>query len=227
MSIAPSLSKYWVARLSRHLQLAGLAIVLLSAFYLFTAPPDVRHRASMASAYVAIVFLGWSLLLGPINVLRSRPNPISFDLRRDVSIWAGAFALIHTAIGLTVHLRGRMWMYFFAKLHPLMVQKNPFGFANYSGLLAAVLFAGLLFISNDLSLRSLGLHRWKTLQRMSYLAFALTVAHGWAFQTVEKRKLPWVAVFWIIATAALVIQLAGFLRRLRSNTRAGLHSRRT
>jgi sulfoxide reductase heme-binding subunit YedZ len=167
----------------------------------------------MASAYVAVIFLAWSLLLGPLNVLRSRPNPISFNLRRDVSIWAGLLALLHTAVGLTVHLRGRMWMYFFAKLHPLKLQKTQFGFANYSGLIAALLFLGLLLISNDLSLRSFGTQRWKTLQRLSYVAFFLTIVHGWAYQSVENRKIPWVAVFWFMAAAVLVAQLAGFFQR--------------
>lgn len=213
MNKAPHLSRYWISRIHRHLRLALIAVVLQASFYLLTPPPDVRHRASLSSAYVALAFLAWSLLLGPLNLLRRRSNPISFDLRRDVSIWAGIFALIHTAIGLTVHLRGRMWMYFFSKLHPLKLQDTQFGFANYSGLIAALLLAGLLLISNDLSLRSLGTKRWKTLQRMSYFAFALTLAHSLAYQRIENRKLLWLAVFWITVAFAATMQLAGFLRR--------------
>lgn len=167
----------------------------------------------MASAYVAMIFLAWSLLLGPLNVWRARPNPISFNLRRDISIWAGLLALLHTGVGLTVHLRGRMWMYFFAKLHPLKLQKTQFGFANYTGIIAALLFVGLLLISNDLSLRTFGTRRWKTLQRMAYVAFFLTIVHGWAFQMVEDRKIPWMAVFWFIAAIAFIAQLSGFFQR--------------
>ena len=55
-----------------------------------------------------MVFFAVSLCLGPWNVLRGRPNPTSFHLRRDVGIWAGILANVHTAIGLRVHLRGRM-----------------------------------------------------------------------------------------------------------------------
>jgi sulfoxide reductase heme-binding subunit YedZ len=201
--------------------------MLQGSFYLFTSPPDIRHRASMSSAYVAMVFLGWSLFLGPLNVLRSRANPVSFDLRRDVSIWAGIFALIHTAIGLTVHLRGRTWMYFFKKLHPPVLQNTQFGFANYAGLVAALLFGGLLLISNDLSLRSLGVKRWKTLQRTSYIAFALTLAHGWAYQAIEKRKLPWMTVFWMLAAFAIITQLAAIVRRRNRQPAAKPQARRT
>lgn len=227
MSKNSGLSKYWRQRLYRHLRLALIAAALQASFYLMTPPPDVRHRASLSSAYVALAFLAWALLLGPLNVLRSRPNPVSFDLRRDVSIWAGTFALIHTAIGLTVHLRGRMWMYFFSTLHPLALQKTRFGFANYSGLVAALLFVELLLISNDLSLRSFGVKRWKTLQQMSYLAFALTIVHGWAFQTIEDRKLPWMVVFWMLAVFALALQLAGFLRRRSASAEHNRERERT
>lgn len=216
---AESVSPPRTARTWRHLRLAGIAAALIALCYALTPPPDVRHRASMASAYAAMIFLAWSLLLGPLNVLRSRPNPISFNLRRDVSIWAGILALLHTAVGLTVHLRGRMWMYFFANLHPLKLQKTLFGFANYIGLLAALVFLGLLLISNDLSLRSLGTQRWKAFQRFAYVAFFLTILHGWAFQSVEKRKISWVAVFWFITATAVVTQLIGLFQRSKSRTR--------
>jgi len=105
--------------------------------------------------------------------MRRRPNPISFDLRRDVGIWTGILAIVHTAIGLTVHLRGRMWMYFFKTLHPVHLQITQFGFANFTGLAAALLFLMLLAISNDLSLLALKTNRLKSLQRWTYAAFVL------------------------------------------------------
>ncbi|HEY6376696.1 MAG TPA: hypothetical protein VIX90_14335, partial [Edaphobacter sp.] len=104
--------RYWPRRIARHLVLAFLAVIFTALFYLATAPPDVRHRASMATAYSSLVFLVATLALGPWNIIRHRSNPVSFDLRRDLGIWAGLLALLHTVVGLTVHLRGRMWMYF-------------------------------------------------------------------------------------------------------------------
>jgi sulfoxide reductase heme-binding subunit YedZ len=190
--------------------LAITAIVITVAAYLATPPPDFRHRFSMATAYASLVFFVASLWLGPWNVLRRRPNPVSFDLRRDIGIWAGVLALLHTAVGLTVHLRGRMWMYFFKHLHPLAIQNTKFGFANFVGLGAALLFLLLLVISNDLSLRSLGVGRWKSIQRWAYITFGLTIAHGIAYQLIEKRKLPWVVVFACLSIAAVVIQTIGW-----------------
>ena len=52
----------------------------------------------MATAYAGLAFLAISLWLGPWNVLRRRPNPVSFDLRRDVGIWAVVLAIVHTVV---------------------------------------------------------------------------------------------------------------------------------
>jgi sulfoxide reductase heme-binding subunit YedZ len=201
---------YWLQRLERHLVLAVAAVTTCLLAYAATPPPDVRHRLSMATAYAGLVFLAASLWLGPWNVLRRQPNPISFDLRRDVGIWTGILAIVHTVIGLTVHLRGRMWMYFFKRLHPLKLQNTQFGFANFTGLAAALLFLMLLIISNDLSLRALKTNRWKSLQRWTYVAFVLTAAHGIAYQAIEKRHVLWVFVFALVLAAVAAGQLLGF-----------------
>lgn len=211
-----SSSRYIYQRFRHHVLMAVVASILVAGVYFLTPPPDVRHRLSMGTAYAAMAFLVASLWLGPWNVLRRRANPVSFDLRRDLGIWAGALALAHTGVGLTVHLRGRMWMYFLKGLHPVRLQANQFGAANYTGLLAALLFVVLLVISNDASLRRLGTKSWKSLQRWTYIAAGLTVAHGVLFQLIEKRKPGWVVIFYTGAAAAVLVQLAGFLR-VRAN----------
>lgn len=93
-------------------------------------------------------------------MLRRRPNPISFDPRRDIGIWAGIMAVLHTAIGLNVHLRGRPWLYFVDQHSH--VRHDLFGFGNDTGLIAALFFLLLLAISNDLSLQRLGTRWWRT-----------------------------------------------------------------
>jgi methionine sulfoxide reductase heme-binding subunit len=217
-------NSYSLRRLGRHSVLVAVAVTIVCLAYAATPPPDVRHRLSMATAYAGLFFLAVSLWLGPWNVLRRRPNPISFDLRRDVGIWTGILAIVHTAVGLTVHLRGRMWMYFFKGLHPLKLQNSQFGFANFAGLGAAFFFLMLLTISNDLSVRTLGTRRWKSLQRWTYAAFVLTAAHGIAYQLVEKRQLPWVFIFTALMIAVGTIQIYGFLcaqRRMNHASKTG------
>lgn len=205
-------STYWIHRSKRHLTLAGGAIAITCLAYAATPPPDIRHRLSMATAYAGLFFLAVSLSLGPWNALRRRPNPTSFDLRRDVGIWTGVLAIVHTATGLTVHLRGRMWMYFFKTLHPLHLQNTQFGFANFTGLAAALLFLMLLAISNDLSLRALRTNRWKSLQRWAYVAFVLTGAHGIAYQMIEKRHVPWLLVSALVMAAVAAGQILGLVQ---------------
>jgi sulfoxide reductase heme-binding subunit YedZ len=167
----------------------------------------------MGTAYAALCFLAVTLMLGPWNVLRRRISPASYDLRRDIGILTGILALVHTGVGLTVHLRGRMWMYFFRSLHPLRIQASTFGAANYTGLAAAVIFCMLLALSNDWTLRALGTPRWKRLQQWTYFAFALTVIHAILFQCVENRRIPWVLFFAATAAITIAAQSAGFWRR--------------
>jgi sulfoxide reductase heme-binding subunit YedZ len=78
--------------------LAGAAVAITLVAYAATPPPDVRHRLSMATAYAGLIFLAVSLGIGPWNVLRRRPNPISFDLRRDIGIWSGILAGVVSAV---------------------------------------------------------------------------------------------------------------------------------
>jgi methionine sulfoxide reductase heme-binding subunit len=212
MTVRLPANSYLAIRIRRHAILALSATVLNLGLYVATPPPDIRHRLSLATAYASLTFLVVCLSLGPWNVVRRRFNPVSFDLRRDIGIWSGALAVVHTAIGLTVHLRGRMWMYFLKRLHPPKLQNTQFGAANYSGLIAALLFVLLLAISNDFSLRLLRTRKWKSLQRWTYLAVMLTVLHGFLYQLIEKRHKPWLVIYWTLILLATGMQVLGFLK---------------
>src|SRR5204863_2258680 len=118
-----------------------------------------------------------------------------------------------TAIGLNVHMRGRPWLYFVDQQH--RVRRDLFGFSNDTGALAALLFLLLLSISNDFSLRELGVARWKFLQRWSYAAVALTVVHAAAFQIVEKRQTAYQSALWATTAFITAIQIAGWRTRRR------------
>jgi sulfoxide reductase heme-binding subunit YedZ len=178
----------------------------------FFSKRDTISRISIGTSYSALILTGLALMLGPWNVLRRRLNPVSFDLRRDVGIWAGIAAVVHTGVELNVHLRGRPWHYFVNKHH---LQLGMFGLGNYTGLVAALLFAMLLAISNDLSLRRLGAMKWKSLQRWTYVAVALTAGHAVAYQNVEKHTLPFRLLIYAVFAGILTLQLAGILRRKR------------
>jgi methionine sulfoxide reductase heme-binding subunit len=175
---------------------------------LFSVRRDVISRLSISTAYPALLLMAAAMLVGPWNVLHGRTNPISFDLRRDLGIWAGFMALLHTGIGINVHLRGRPWLYFLDERHN--VRHDLFGMGNDTGLLAALLLLLLLAISNDFSLRRLGARTWKSLQRWTYFAMALTAAHSVAYQFIEKRRPAYDALLGALIVATAVLQVAGW-----------------
>src|SRR5713226_8347075 len=213
-------SSYWRRRLRRHLGLGLVSAALTAGIFALVGSDVAMVRLSMASAYAGLALLGVTMATGPWNVLRSRPNPVSSDLRRDLGIWAGVLGLVHVTVGLQVHMSGNIWEYFFHPPAPqrLLVRLDPFGLANYTGLGVTLILAVLLALSNDASLRWLGTRRWKMAHRSAYVAVALVLGHGALYQLMEKRSLPFVVLFVAVAVALTILQLAGF-RRVRFRAR--------
>jgi sulfoxide reductase heme-binding subunit YedZ len=189
--------------------LAGIAVA--GAVYYFAPSNDTRTRLSLASAYVAIALLTITLVIGPLNALRGARRPVSIDSRRDVGIWAAIWALLHTVVGLQVHMRGRMSEYFF---HPgdkpllTRVRYDMFGLANDAGLVAAIVVAALAVISNDWSLRQLGGPRWKRVQQLNYMLFAVVIIHAVLYQVIEKRNALFAFTIGFLTATAIVLQTA-------------------
>ncbi len=165
----------------------------------------------MATTYTSITLLAATLIIGPLNLLRGKLNPVSTDLRRDIGIWCAGIGLAHVIIGIQVHM-GNIWLYFFKAVEGVdsfKLRTDLFGYANYAGLLAGLILLLLLLLSNDLSLNILKSKRWKSLQQMIYLMFVLTVAHGIMFQVIEKRKVSLVVFFVVLVILPLIIQIKG------------------
>jgi sulfoxide reductase heme-binding subunit YedZ len=210
-------------RLIRHVVLAGGSSTGILAMFFGMGSRDPIFRLSMGTAYLSLGLLAATLMIGPLNVVRGRTNPVSTSLRRDLGIWSGIAALAHLVLGLQVHLRGKMSQYF---LYPTEWERafplrfDTFGLANWTGLLSGLVFLLLLSLSNDFSLRRLGTARWKSLQRWSYAAFVLLAIHGVLYQLViESRPWGWVALFGALVVTVTVAQGAGF-HRVRSKGRS-------
>jgi sulfoxide reductase heme-binding subunit YedZ len=212
-----SLFSYWQRRIVTHLTIGVTTLTCAAIFWeLFSVRRDPISHISIATAYPALFLTAVAVCLGPWNKLRGRANPVSFDLRRDIGIWAGGMALLHTVIGLNVHLRGRMWLYFVDQHH--RIRHDWFGVGNDTGVVAALLFLLLSLISNDLSLRALGTYRWKSLQRWTYAAVLLTILHAVAYQKVEERRGAYEMLLGTTAVVIVALQLAGWKK---SKTSAG------
>jgi len=206
--------------LRHHVPLLIVSCASIAVLYVTRDYKDVISRASFATAYPAIALLSGTLLVGPWNWLRKRPNPVSNDLRRDVGIWAGILAVAHTAIGQCVHLRGRPWLYYIygptEHHHPFPLRHDAFGLANHTGAASALLVIALLATSNDYFLRKLGTREWKKLQRWNYAVFGLAGAHALLYQKgIEKQDWRWVAIVVVCIGLTMALQAVVFARRRR------------
>jgi methionine sulfoxide reductase heme-binding subunit len=202
--------------LSHHLPIALTSAMLIWLFFQTINSPDLKFRLSMATAYTSLILLGGTLITGAINILRSRPNPISTDLRRDLGIWAAIMGVAHTIVGLNVHMGGKFWLYFLSPADEdqlLPIRLDPFGLANHTGLLAVIILVLLAAISNDLAIRWLGSKRWKSFQQYNYALYVLVILHAVAYQLTEKRQMPYPLILGMLITLVLIIQGVGFQRR--------------
>ena len=204
-----------------HAPLALLSAASVAGLYFTRSYSDWVMRLSFSTAYPAMLLLAITLLSGPWNVMRRHANPVSSDLRRDLGIWAAVLAIVHTAIGQCVHLRGRPWLYYVygptEHHHSFPLRHDLFGFANYTGAACVLPIALLLATSNDWALRRLGAADWKKLQRWNYAVFALAAAHAIGYLEIEKQRLPFVAVIVAAIMLAAAMQAVGFaLRRRRA-----------
>ncbi len=208
--------RIWRRLLIHHLPLGLASVLLILLFFQTIASPDMSFRLSMATAYTSLFLIGGTLMTGAINILRSRSNPISTDLRRDIGIWAAVIGVVHVVVGLNVHMGGKFWLYFLYPAnepHPLPIRIDPFGFANHTGLIATIILIVLVAISNDLSMRFLGSKRWKYIQRYNYALYVFVILHAIAYQLIEKRQMPYPLIFATVIAVVLVVQRLGFQRR--------------
>ncbi len=176
----------------------------------------------MATAYVAFGLMVVSLSLGPLNLLRARPNPVHNILRRDFGIAAGIAALVHTALGLQVHKGGAILRYFIVE-RPVTPREIAFIGANYFGLASAAVLAMLIAISNNPSIRTLGLAKWKRVQRFVYWAAVAAVVHGLLYQVSEGRRLILIILVLIVSLGVAGLQARGakVIRMKKANAARG------
>lgn len=212
-----------MTRSGRHLGLSLAVTVSCMAVWYAGEPAEGMARLSLLTAWLCFVLLAAALCLGPWRVLRGGQPMLSHLLRRDLGIWAALTALAHllaaTAVVMTPVYYGRYING--ADNQPLSAFIGPLSTISIvSGYLIGIVCLLLLGISSNLALRVLGAHRWKGLQRWSYIVFALTAAHGLAFQYIELRTGIWLIALGLGSLLVLTLQLAG-RRAVRERTQPG------
>ena len=215
--------RMWRRLFRHHLPLAAGSVAGTIVIAKLTGVESPRLW-SLATAFVSLGLLAAAMSIGPLNVLRGQPNPVSADLRRDVGIWAAILGIVHVVIGLQVHLHDPV-KYFLVRASDgtMRIRHDIFGAANYIGVLATLILAVLLALSSDAALRYLGTQRWKTLQRWTYWLAVLVVLHGILYELIEKRTLPFVLLFAVTTLAVVVLQYRGWQakRETRQSVRVG------
>ena len=180
-------------------------------------------RFTTATGYVALGFLGLTLLIGPANLLLRRRTPVSTYFARDVGMWAAIVSVIHVIAGFFVHgppapLGQRMLYYFLAPNGSPLT--NNFGWGNWTGLAATVIVVGLLTISSDFALRKLKARNWKNIQRLNYALFGLVIAHAIYYGALLRITSISTFLLGLIVIVVLIGQLLGIWlwRRRHSRT---------
>jgi sulfoxide reductase heme-binding subunit YedZ len=183
-------------------------------FYLNWQEKDTIIFITDATGYIAFILLSITLILGPFNILFKRKNPVSTYFRRDLGIYGGLLAVVHSSAGLFVHLRGKPWLYFLEESgNSLSIRFDRFGMANHTGLLGVLIIILLLVISNDFSLKKLKSFRWKNLQRFSYFMFILVVAHSILYRASANDISLIYYIYIPVFLFVLILQLGAVIQR--------------
>jgi len=206
-------------RLLKHYLPLIISSVILGVISHFIWPKkDWITLVADVTGYIAIVVIAVTLIIGPLNILLNRKNPVTSYFRRDCGISGGILAVIHSISGLFVHLRGNMWQYFTEKTGTdYKIRLDDFGIANYTGLLSTLLILALLATSNDYFFLKLKVTQWKNIQRLSYLMVILALIH---IVYYRLNNLGLVYSFYLpMISTILAFQVYGFItvkRKLKS-----------
>ncbi len=198
-----------MTRSGRHLGMSLLVTALCAAAWYAGEAAQATARLSLLTAWLCFLLLAAALCIGPWRALRSGQPTLNDLLRRDLGIWAAIVALAHLLAATVVVMTPVYYSRYIngADNQPL---SNPVGqLSIISGYLIGIVCLVLLAASNNRALRVLGAQRWKRLQRWAYVIFALTAAHGLAFQYIEFRTGSWLTVLSLASLVVLALQLAG------------------
>lgn len=214
--------------LRKNFVVAFLGSLVSYGFWLSRPEWDPEMRFWRAVGDGSLILLVLALVLGPL----ARLWPIFgrwLSYRRELGVWFGLFALLHTLLILNGWARWNAMKFlgyeYIPELNRVARLEPGFGLANILGLVAMLLTLVLMATSTDYALRKLGGSAWKFLQLSAYSVFYLVVLHTAYFLFMHytqsfHRNVPenpnWFRIPFLVLTA-LVIGLQGvaYLKSLR------------
>ena len=193
-----------MGRLRRHLLIALLTLILFAIAAASGPASGIEDRLSIVSAWLCLALLAYTLLIGPMQVMKTGRSIDNIYIRRDIGIWSAFIGLYHFNLANKLSMNSAYIDFFVnqATMPPAVeLRSQLYSWGAILGYIIAVLFLLLLSLSSDLAIRLIGMRWWKRLQRSAYFAFAFTVIHAFAFQILESRTA------WLIGPVVLVTLL--------------------
>jgi methionine sulfoxide reductase heme-binding subunit len=211
--------------LARHTLVGFFSLLIVVVFWLSRMEWSPEHRLWRAVGDASYLMLVLALISGPLARLwptTSRTLP----WRREIGVWCGLLALVHTIVTLDGWIRWdfqRLFGYEFVPQLERYARLEPgFGLANAVGFVALFLTLLLAATSSAWAVDLLGPSAWKWLQYSSYTVFYLVVLHSFYFLfihfTDSFHRSPAPAANWfqipflVITFAVLILQMAAFVR---------------
>jgi sulfoxide reductase heme-binding subunit YedZ len=224
MLTSPGIYKNYTAkhpRLTNQAIMAFITVIGCVIAAIFAQPNQaIFETFSVGTGYVGLLLIFATLVIGPLNMLKVRKNPVNLNLRRDIGIWAGITSLAHVVFAAVLQISwGDSLLGFFLNANG-SIKLDLFGVSDYFGLIGALVVLLLLVISNNYFLKKLKGKSWKNLQRFNYLLFVVAVAHTLTQQINSERGLVLILGAIILTAGVVVAQLVGFsIYRSRSQMR--------
>jgi sulfoxide reductase heme-binding subunit YedZ len=222
----------------KHLVVGSLAGALTILFVTSRPEWSFDHRIWRATGDASLMLLYAALLAGPLAQFWPKLAAPLVKHRRELGIWFGLLALLHTVLILNDWVRWDVMRFlgyeFVPELGRLARMEPGFGLANLMGLVAVLISLALVATSGDWAVRRLGASAWKFLQYSSYTVFYLSALHSAYFLFMQftqhfHKGVPdfnWFRYPFLILTLVLIgFQVAAFLRSVsREQAREGRRS---
>ena len=218
--------------IQRHLVVGFIGVVAIYFFWLTRPDWDSEMRFWRAIGDGSLMLLYASLVIGPTASFIPRFR-LLLPYRRELGIWFGIFAVIHTIIILDGWVSWDFYQFMGYQYIPAIDQtvrmESGFGMANLLGLLAVFIALPLMATSTDWASRSLGVAAWKFIHYGAYIIFYAVALHTAYFLYIHytmsfHRTVPdpnWFQIPFAILTGVLVVlQFGAFFRTVALHRRA-------
>lgn len=227
------------ANLLKHLIAVLLAGLLIYLFLASRPQWSLEHRIWRATGDASLILLYLALLAGPLARFWPKVAAPLLRYRRELGIWSGLLALLHTILILDGWVRWDAMRFlgyeFVPELGRLARMEPGFGLSNLIGLVALAITLMLVATSSDWAVRKLGASAWKFVQYSSYTVFYLSALHSAYFLFMQftqsfHRAVPgfnWFRFPFLVLTMILVgFQIAAFVKSVNNErTREEVYSR--